>query len=105
MHWYDREGNPQHYVPSKNGKLRASTLRDARKNGWMPSVTSVLDILAKPGLDQWKINKAVSSAMNLQRYVEETDTEYSKRILINSRKETEVAAQRGTRIHGMLERA
>ena len=105
MHWYDREGNPQHFMPSKNGKLRASTLRDARKNGWMPSVTSVLDILAKPGLDQWKINKAVSSAMNLQRYAEETDTEYSKRILINSRKETEVAAQRGTRIHGMLERA
>ena len=56
MHWYDREGKPQHFVPSKNGKLRASTLRDARKHGWMPSVTSVLDIMAKPGLDQWKIN-------------------------------------------------
>jgi hypothetical protein len=105
MHWYDKEGNPQHFVPSKNGKLRASTLRDARKHGWMPSVTSVLDIMAKPGLDQWKINKAIESAINLDRHVTETDAEYSKRILIHSKKESISASERGTRIHSMLEKA
>ena len=105
MHWYDREGNPQHFVPSKNGKLRASTLRDARKHGWMPSVTSVLDIMAKPGLDQWKINKAINAAITLDRHAMETDEEYSKRILYQSRKESEKASERGTRIHNMLEKA
>jgi hypothetical protein len=105
MHWYDKEGNPQHFVPSKSGKLRASTLRDARKHGWMPSVTSVLDIMAKPGLDQWKINKAISSAINLDRHVMETDEEYTKRILANSREESKEASERGTRIHNMLEKA
>ena len=105
MHWYDREGKPQHFVTSKNGKLRASTLRDARKYGWMPSVTSVLDIMAKPGLDQWKINKAIHSAINLSRHTAETDAEYSKRILSQSKKESEKAAERGTRIHNMLEKS
>ena len=103
MHWYDKEGTPQHFVASKNGKLRASTLRDARKFGWMPSVTSVLDIMAKPGLDQWKINKAIESAINLDRLVTETDAEYSKRILMHSKEETAKAAERGNRIHTMLE--
>ena len=105
MHWYDKEGTPQHFVASKNGKLRASTLRDARKFGWMPSVTSVLDIMAKPGLDQWKINKAINSAINLDRHVAETDAEYTKRILANSKEETTQAAERGNRIHTMLEKA
>jgi len=105
MHWYDKEGNPQHFVPSKSGKLRASTLRDARKHGWMPSVTSVLDIMAKPGLDQWKINKAISAALSLDRYEAETDEEYRKRILEHSRKESKEASERGTRIHSMLEKS
>ena len=105
MHWYDREGNPQHFVPSKSGKLRASTLRDARKHGWMPSVTSVLDIMAKPGLDQWKTNKAISAAITLNRNNSETDEEYTKRILMHSKKESEEASARGTRIHNMLEKA
>jgi len=105
MHWYDKGGNPQHFVPSKNGKLRASTLRDARKHGWMPSVTSVLDIMAKPGLDQWKINKAISAALSLDRYEAETDEEYRKRILEHSRKESKEASERGTRIHSMLEKS
>ena len=105
MHWYDREGKPQHFVTSKNGKLRASTLRDARKYGWMPSVTSVLDIMAKPGLDQWKINKAISAALSLDRYEAETDEEYRKRILEHSRKESKEASERGTRIHSMLEKS
>ena len=105
MHWYDKEGNPQHFVHGKNGKLRSSTLRDARKYGWMPSVTSVLDIMAKPGLDQWKVNKAIHSAINLSRHTTETEAEYSKRILAHSKEESEKAAERGTRIHGMLEKA
>jgi hypothetical protein len=105
MHWYDSDGNPQHFVPSKSGKLRASTLRDARKHGWMPSVTSVLDIMAKPGLDQWKTNKAISAAITLNRNNSETDEEYTKRILMHSKKESEEASARGTRIHNMLEKA
>ena len=61
--------------------------------------------MAKPGLDQWKINKAISAALSLDRYEAETDEEYRKRILEHSRKESKEASERGTRIHSMLEKS
>ena len=103
MHWYDKDGEPQHFTPSKKGGLRPTTLRDARKYGWVPSVTSVLDILAKPGLEAWKVNKAITSSQLVSRLVGETTGEYSKRILAHSKQESEEAAERGNTIHNMLE--
>jgi len=103
MHWYDKEGNPQHWVTSKDGTKRGSTLRDARKHGWVPSVTSVMDILGKPGLDKWKINKAIESSMQLSRKDGEHNGTYAKRILHHSKKESEKASERGSRIHHVLE--
>jgi hypothetical protein len=68
----------------------------------MPSVTSVLDILAKPGLDAWKINKAIQAASIVSRGDHEFDT-WKDRVLIESKRETIEASDRGSRIHGMLE--
>lgn len=54
-HWYFPDGTPLHEVPRADGKgQRPTSLRDARKLGLFPSVTNVLSILAKPGLDAWK---------------------------------------------------
>ena len=50
MHWYDTNGNPQYEIKRKDGRMRATTLRDARKYGWVPSVTTVMDIVGSPGL-------------------------------------------------------
>ena len=30
-HWYDKDGNACHTIVGKNGKVRKTTLRDARK--------------------------------------------------------------------------
>jgi hypothetical protein len=103
MHWYDKDGNPKHWVTSKNGTKRATTLRDARKLHLVPSVTSVLDILAKPGLDRWKINKTIEASLALRRGDFEDDDSLSKRILQESKREVEEASQRGVRIHDLLE--
>ena len=103
MHWYDKDGEPQHFTPSKKGGLRPTTLRDARKYGWVPSVTSVLDILAKPGLEAWKVNKAIESSRLIPKQVDEHNEEHAKRVLAHSRKESEEAAERGNIIHNMLE--
>jgi len=55
-HWYDQEGNPRHEVRGKNG-MRSTTLRDARKSGWIPSVSTVWsDVVTKPMLVKWKEN-------------------------------------------------
>ncbi len=102
MHWYSKDCKAQHFVEGKNGKLRATTLKDARKHGWMPSVTSVLDILAKPGLDTWKTNKAIEAAALVPRG-ELTIDDWKPRVLSESRKESEQASERGSRIHDMLE--
>jgi|TARA_B100000902_G_scaffold78920_1_gene83636 hypothetical protein len=102
MHWYDRQGEPRHFIEGKNGKTRATTLRDARKYGWMPSVTSVLDILAKPGLDTWKTNKAIEAAALVPRGDLSIDIWKSK-VLQESKRETVEASERGSRIHNMLE--
>jgi len=103
MHWYDTSGNPQYEIKRKDGRMRATTLRDARKYGWVPSVTTVMDIVSKPGLEVWKVNKAIESALTVTRLVTETDAELSKRILAHSKQESEQAAKRGVHIHNELE--
>ena len=52
-HWYDRGGRPKYEVTGKNGK-RPSTLRDSRKNGWVPSVSTVWgEIVNRHLLNKW----------------------------------------------------
>jgi hypothetical protein len=52
-HWYTRSGVPQYTVEAKKGGPRNTTLRDARAMGLVPSVTTILNIIAKPGLTLW----------------------------------------------------
>ena len=55
-HWYDQEGNARHEVRGKSG-MRSTNLRDARKHGWIPSVSTVWsDVVSKPMLTRWKEN-------------------------------------------------
>ena len=103
MHWYTQDGTPQHWVTSKNGTKRATTLRDARKLNLVPSVTSVLDIMGKPGLDRWKINKAIEASIQIRRKEYESDDSLAKRILAESKRSSEEASERGVRIHNLLE--
>ena len=56
-HWYTQEGEPcytQVTASGKNkGKDRNTTLRDARKQNLLPSVTTVQSIQSKPVIVQW----------------------------------------------------
>ena len=52
-HWYTRDGVPRYTVIGKNGKERNTTLRDARTENLVPSVTTVLNVMAKPALIPW----------------------------------------------------
>ena len=42
-------------------------LRDARKHGYVPSVTTIIGMAAKPSLENWKINQALNSAITLKQ--------------------------------------
>lgn len=65
-HWYDSSGNPHHTMVGKNGKERNTTLRDAKKHSWYPSVSGILSVLAKPALDRWKAMQITEACFNHQ---------------------------------------
>ena len=52
-HWYTADRQPMHEVEGKNGNMRSTTIRDARELNLFPSVTTIIGILDKPGLNQW----------------------------------------------------
>lgn len=59
-HWYKPDGTPCHTQP--DGKQ--TTLRHARKQGLLPSVTNILSILPKYAVEDWRVEQAVLATMN-----------------------------------------
>jgi len=41
-HWYDSEGAATYTIIGANGTERNTTLKDARKHGYVPSVTTII---------------------------------------------------------------
>ncbi len=102
-HWYTPSGAPAYTVIGHNGKERPATLRDARKLGLVPSVTTIMALEAAPGLVKWKIDQALLSAMTLPRLMGEDSDSFMKRCLEDSKAQAKKAAERGTHLHGLLE--
>lgn len=102
-HWYDRSGSPAYTIVGANGKSRPTTLRDARKLDLVPSVTTILNIAAKPGLDRWKQEQVLLAALTLPKIDSESDAEYIARILDDSKEQGRSAADAGTDIHASIE--
>jgi hypothetical protein len=102
-HWYDKNGSPAYQIIGANGKQRNTTLRDAKKLGLLPSVTTVIGVAAKPGLDRWKQEQAILAALTLPRLEGEEESEWLSRVLSDSKAQGKDAAQRGTDIHAIIE--
>ena len=66
-HWYARDGEPMYTIIGANGKERNTTLRDAKSIGLVPSVTTILGMVAKPALENWKLTQAIKAAIDLDR--------------------------------------
>lgn len=103
-HWYKKTGEPMYTIIGANGKERKTNLRDAKRLGLVPSVTTILDLIAKPSLENWKINQALNSALTLQREKGETFDAFIYRCKVDSKKAGKEAAERGTKIHAMIEK-
>lgn len=102
-HWYMPDGTPFYTIIGKNGNERAVTIRDARAVGAVPSVTKILSVAAAPGLEQWKLNQTVLSALTLPRINGESDTDFAKRVIEDSKEQARAAAERGTQLHTAIE--
>jgi hypothetical protein len=104
-HWYDKDGNSAYEVQAKDGSMRGTTLRDARKLSLVPSVTTILGVIAKPGLENWKMQNTVLAAMTLPRMEGESLDAFSLRVIQDGKETGRKAAQLGTDIHASLDKA
>ena len=103
-HWYTQEGDPMYTIIGANGKERNTNLRDAKKENLVPSVTTILGMIAKPALENWKIDQALKSALTLEQHEGESLKSFTYRCKDDSKSIGIKAAQEGTKIHAMIER-
>lgn len=106
-HWYYADGAPCYELPKKDGKgTKNPTLADARKLNLLPSVTSILQVLDKPALNNWKVEQGVLAVMTTPRLPGEELDAFIHRVLQIERVQDEEAAKArdiGTEIHSALE--
>lgn len=113
-HWYDEDGKPaytQLIASGKNkGGQRPTTIRDARKQSLLPSVTTVLSILDKPALTHWKIGRAIDLLKwDIYQWMKEKQLPASipsafKLLFKAAQPDMENKAERGSEIHAAIEK-
>jgi len=120
MHFYTTTENgvePRHFVENKSkGGLRASRVTDARKAAkekgeiWLPSVTGILNILDKPALTTWKIDRHLETVFEFATKDHDKFNNdlsgvgsWSKMIKAKTQEKMDSAPKAGTDIHNVLE--
>lgn len=101
--WYTRHGRFVPVALNKKGEEVAPSLREARRFGLIPSVTTILQVVANYGLQLWKEEQLILSAMTLPRKVGEGDEEFMKRVRIDASAQVKEAARIGKEIHAHIE--
>lgn len=107
-HWYSQDGSTAYTYTNAKGKQSNTTLREARKFGYWPSVTTIIGCAASPGLDNYKQEQILQAAWdwNWQQdlYTENDYVRYKREVVQQSNKHRNDAAKRGSEIHDLLER-
>ena len=104
-HWYTRDGAPMYEVEAKKGGMRATTIRDAVKLDLVPSVTLILSVAAKPGLEAWKAKQILEASLTLPWNDGESIDEYAVRVIEDSKAQSIKARDKGTALHAAIERS
>ena len=103
-HYYDRVGRPVYEIDCKTRDgMRRTTIRDAIELDLVPSVTTVLGVIAKPGLEAWKQGQAILAALTEPMADGEPVDDYVARIIEQARATAKDAADLGTAVHRGVE--
>lgn len=102
-HFYDKDGTPRYTYTNKKGGISNTTVREARKFGWLPSVTQVLKCAAAPGLVKWMKEQVAKAAYSERPREGESESDYMARILPLAEEVARKARDKGTEIHGAIE--
>ncbi len=105
-HFYWPDSRPCYEIENKSkpGTMRGTTVRDAKKLGLYPSVTTVLQVIAKPGLESWKMQQVILASLTLPTIEGETLEAYAVRVMADSKEQCKKACDLGTLIHGEIEK-
>ena len=105
-HFYLPDSTPFYDVPNKSkpGQFRPATVRDALAAGAEPSVSTVLKAAAAPALNRWMVEQAVDSVLTLPRLPGESLDDFKVRAMRDSQEQGRQARDRGTALHGAIER-
>jgi hypothetical protein len=102
-HWYTTQGTPAYTTIGKTGE-RPTTLRDAKKLGLLPSVTTIIGVANKgEGLQRWMQEQAILAALTLPRLEGEEESVWLSRVMKDSKATGREAAERGTAIHNIIQ--
>ncbi len=104
-HFYDRKTGASIYEVAMTSKagMRPTNIGDARKLDLVPSVTYVLQSIAKPRLEAWKAKQLLEASLTLPKKQGESLDEYAKRVVEDSKAQGVAAADRGTQLHKAIE--
>lgn len=105
-HWYTVDGMAAHTQPTKKGAknpFRPTTIKDAKEQKLLPSVSSILKVVANPALDRWKMMKVAEACYKQPPIGDESLDDYTRTILDKAFDEASNAADLGTRIHANIE--
>jgi len=103
MHWYDSAGLPAYEIEGANGKLRPTTLRDAKKLHLVPSVTTVMSVQDKPALLVWKQNQILDAAVRCPFHPFDDEREWRAKVVREAGEISKAAAENGSKIHDSIE--
>lgn len=106
-HWYAPDATPCYEIIGKTtGRPRPVNIKDAREQGLVPSVTSILQLLAKPGLESWKQEMIVLAIATTPQKPGEPIDEFVRRVVQVEKQQDQIGAQArelGTKIHDAIE--
>lgn len=109
-HWYqhhpkDGSCTPCYELPKKTGPgIKKPTLREAKELRLFPSITNVLDVIAKPALTNWLISQGIMAALTLPRQPDEGDDKFAERVVVDMDSQSQEARDFGTEIHEHVEK-
>lgn len=104
-HWYLSDGSPYYTVKAKDGTDRFTNIRDARKVGARPGVTTIIKEANKFALNSWMQKQVMLAALTLPRRDGELDEDFCDRVLLDSKAQAKKAAEEGQALHTAIERS
>ena len=99
QHWYTLTGEACHVQPG--GK--PTTLREARKQNLVPSVSGVLGVIEKPHLTKWKCDRMVRKCLENPHIAGEPEQDYIDRVHGYAKIDQHEILDFGNRVHKAIE--